>query len=195
MTDFQLYFLSGLTHVLSFDGLDHILFLAMLALPYTFKDWKQVLLLATLFTIGHTMTLVLSVYGLVRISSQPIEFLISCTIFITALYNVFRGGKTSSSSTINFVAITTLFFGIIHGLGFGKDFRILLSGSSGNSFLTLLEFTLGIEVAQLIVVLCVLLLGLLATSVFKVNRRDWLLVPSAFVAGIALTYITARRFW
>ena len=194
MTDFQLYFLSGLWHVVSLNGLDHILFLAMLALPYTFKDWRQVLLLATLFTIGHTMTLALSVYVFGHVNPAPIEFLIALTIFATALYNIFRPGKGSANS-LNFVAIMALFFGIVHGLGFGKDFRMLVAGNPGNKFLTLVEFTLGLEAAQLIVVLCVLLTGLVVTDVLKVNRRDWLLVLSAFVAGIAAMYLTERRFW
>lgn len=194
MTDFQLYFTAGLMHVLSFDGLDHILFLAMLALPYTFKDWRQVLLLATLFTIGHTMTLALMVYVFGRVNSEPIEFLIALTIFIAAAYNIFRPGKGSGAS-LNFIAITTLFFGIIHGLGFGKDFRMMVSGNPGNTFVTLLEFTLGLEAAQLIVVVCVLIAGAIACDALKVNRRDWQLVPSAFVAGIAAMYLGQRRFW
>ncbi|MFP9098776.1 HupE/UreJ family protein [Flavobacterium sp. RHBU_24] len=194
MTDFQLYFLSGLWHVISLDGLDHILFLAMLALPYTFKEWRQVLLLATLFTIGHTMTLVLAVYVFGHINSEPVEFFISLTIFITALLNIAKPGK-GPANNINFIAVLALLFGIVHGLGFGKDFRMLVAGNTGNSFSTLAAFTLGLEAAQLIVVLCVLLSGLIVTNVLKVNRRDWLLVVSSFVAGISVTHIIRHRFW
>lgn len=194
MTDFQLYFLSGLWHVISLDGLDHILFLAMLALPYSFKDWRQVLLLATLFTIGHTMTLVLAVYVFGHINAEPVEFFISLTIFITALLNIFRPGK-GPANNLNFIALLALLFGIVHGLGFGKDFRMLVVGNPGNTFSTLATFTLGLEAAQLIVVLGVLLIGFTVTDVLKVNRRDWLLVVSAFVAGIAATYTIGHRFW
>jgi hypothetical protein len=193
MSDFQLYFTLGLHHVLSFDGYDHILFLAMLALPYSFKEWRQVLLLATLFTLGHTMSLVLSVYDVVSVNSGPVEFLISLTIFVTALFNIFK--PKSASGGFNAIALITLFFGIVHGLGFSHGFKMLVAGNKENTFLSLIEFTLGIETAQLIAVLGVVLISLVAIQVLKVNRRDWLLVVSAFVAGISLPLIIENRFW
>jgi hypothetical protein len=195
MNDFQLYFLLGFKHVLSLDGFDHLLFLAMLALPYTFKDWRQVLLLSTLFTVGHTMTLVLGVYGLVSVNSGPVEFLIPITIFITALSNVFFTKNRSASGMLNFTAIITLFFGLVHGLGFSHGFKMIVAGQKQRVFVTLMEFTLGIEVAQLIAVLAVILISLLATDVCKVSRRDWQLGISAFVAGISLPIIIGNRFW
>ncbi|WP_116790438.1 HupE/UreJ family protein [Flavobacterium psychrotrophum] len=193
MSDFQLYFTLGLHHVLSFDGYDHILFLAMLALPYSFKEWRQVLLLATLFTVGHTMSLVLSVYDVVSVNSGPVEFLISLTIFVTALFNIFK--PKSASGGFNAIALITLFFGIVHGLGFSHGFKMLVAGNKENTFLSLIEFTLGIEAAQLIAVLGVVLISMVATQGLKVNRRDWLLVVSAFVAGISLPLIIGNRFW
>lgn len=195
MNDFQLYFLLGFKHVLSLDGFDHLLFLAMLALPYAFKDWRQVLLLSTLFTVGHTMTLVLGVYGLVSVNSGPVEFLIPITIFITALSNVFFTKNRSASGMLNFTAIITLFFGLVHGLGFSHGFKMIVAGQKQRVFVTLMEFTLGIEVAQLIAVLAVILISLLATDVCKVSRRDWQLGISAFVAGISLPIIIGNRFW
>lgn len=193
MSDFQLYFTLGLHHVLSLDGYDHILFLAMLALPYSFKEWRQALLLATLFTVGHTMSLVLSVYDVVSVNSGPVEFLISLTIFVTALFNIFK--PKSASGGFNTIALITLFFGIVHGLGFSHGFKMLVAGNKENTFLSLIEFTLGIEAAQLIAVLGVVLISMVAIQVLKVNRRDWLLVVSAFVAGISLPLIIGNRFW
>ncbi|MFP9114004.1 HupE/UreJ family protein [Flavobacterium sp. RHBU_3] len=195
MSDFQLYFTLGFQHVLSLDGFDHLLFLAMLALPYSFKDWKQVLLLSTLFTIGHTMTLVLSVYGLVNVNSGPVEFLIPITIFVTAASNIFFTKNRSASGMLNFAALTALFFGLVHGLGFSHGFKMIIAGQKQRVFVTLMEFTLGIEVAQLIAVLAVLIITLLVTDGLKVNRRDWQLVLSAFVAGISLPLIISHRFW
>ena len=195
MSDFQLYFLLGFKHVISLDGFDHLLFLAMLALPYTFKDWKQLLLLSTLFTIGHTMTLVLSVYGIADVNPGPVEFLIPITIFVTALSNIFFTKNRSSSGMLNFSALTTLFFGLIHGLGFSHGFKMIIAGQKQRVFVTLMEFTLGIETAQLIAVLAVVILSLLATDVLKVSRRDWQLGLSAFVAGISLPIIIGNRFW
>lgn len=194
MTDFWLYFNIGLHHVLDIHAYDHVLFLLVLTVPYTFKDWKNILLLVTLFTIGHTTALVLSVYGVIIVNSAAIEFLIPITILATALYNLFISAKKSSGSTINFIAFTTLFFGIIHGLGFSNYFKIIID-KQDTKLLPLLEFALGIEGAQLIVVLVSLLLGFALQRFAGLQKRDWVLVTSAFVAGVVVPMIIQNKFW
>ena len=197
MTDFWLYFNIGLRHVLDFNGYDHVLFLLVLTVPYAFKDWRNVLVLATLFTVGHTASLMLSVYGVVTIKSEFVEFLIPITILLTALYNIFAASKKAAakSGNINFLAITTLFFGIIHGLGFSNYFKILIMGSGGSKLAPLLEFALGIEAAQLIVVLVTLILAFVAQGFLRVQKRDWILVLSAFVAGVTVPMIIGNQIW
>jgi len=196
MADFWLYFNIGLRHVLNFNGYDHVLFLLVLTVPYMFKDWRNILILATLFTIGHTASLVLTVYGVVTIKPQFIEFLIPVTILCTALYNIFAASKKTAAKggNINFLAITTLFFGIIHGLAFGKDFKILVMGDD-SKLAPLLEFALGIECAQLIVVLATLLLAFICQGFLRVQKRDWILVLSAFVAGVIVPMIINSAIW
>jgi hypothetical protein len=66
MQDFQLYFGVGVDHILNWEALDHILFVAALCLRYLMKDWKKVVVLVTAFTIGHSITLALSALGLVH---------------------------------------------------------------------------------------------------------------------------------
>lgn len=198
MSDFRLYFEIGLRHVLDINGYDHMLFLIALTVPYAFRDWKRVLLLATLFTIGHTLSLMVSVFGSLPLDEAVIEFLIPVTILITALYNMFIVAKKSSSqkpSNLNFASIITLIFGIIHGLGFSNYFKVLLPGNSNDKLLPLLEFALGIEAAQIIVVLVVLILTFLAQEMFRLQRRDWILVMSSFVAGVAVTMIAGSEIW
>jgi len=195
MPEFWLYFKIGLTHVLNLGGYDHVMFLMALTVPYTFKDWRNVLVLATLFTIGHTISLILAVYGIVRIDSAFVEFLIPITILITALYNIIKWSKKAAKdSNINFIALTTLFFGIIHGLGFSNYFKIVI-GNADSKLAPLLEFASGIEAAQLAVVLTVLVLSFILQGFFKVQRRDWLLVTSAFVAGVVLPMIIESEIW
>jgi hypothetical protein len=195
MPDFWLYFSIGLNHVLDVHAYDHVLFLTALIVPYTFKDWKKVLLLVTLFTIGHTTALILSVYGVVTINSAIVEFLIPITILATALYNLFTASrKKVKTDNINFVAFTTLFFGIIHGLGFSNYFKIVIAGSE-SKLLPLLEFALGIEGAQITVVVTVLLLSYLVINVLKQSKREWLLVTSAFVAGVVVPMIIDSEIW
>jgi hypothetical protein len=198
MSDFQLYFEIGLRHVLDINGYDHMLFLIVLTVPYAFRDWKKVLLLVTLFTIGHTLSLIVSVFGSLPLDTIVIEFLIPITILLTALYNIFTSAKKSSASKpagMNFIAITTLCFGIIHGLGFSNYFKVLLPIDSSDKLLPLLEFALGIETAQIIVVMAVLILTFIVQDMLRLQRRDWILVTSSFVAGVAVTMIAGSEIW
>ncbi|MCG8753118.1 HupE/UreJ family protein, partial [Tenacibaculum finnmarkense] len=88
MNDFIFYFKMGLFHVLDIKAYDHILFLIVLAIVYQFKQWKKVLWLITLFTVGHSITLALSAYGILKVNADLVEFLIPLSIFITGLLNV-----------------------------------------------------------------------------------------------------------
>lgn len=195
MSDFWLYFNIGLTHVLDFNGYDHMLFLTALTVPYAFKQWRQLLLLLTLFTIGHTMSLILSVYGIISFKSTIIEFLILVTILLAALYNFFKTGKSAKNENVSVVAIGTLFFGIIHGLGFSGFFKNMVLAGKEYKLAPLLEFALGIEAAQIIVVLVVLIAGALVQNFFRVSRRDWILVMSSFVAGVIIPMLIDSDIW
>lgn len=196
MSDFWFYFNMGLTHVLDINGYDHVLFLMALAVPYTGKHWRTLLLLLTLFTIGHTMSLILSVYGVVNMQSSIIELFIQVTILLAALYNFFQAGKGKSGKTdgTTAVAIGTLFFGIIHGLGFWNYFKIL-PGKDDNRLVAVLEFALGIEAAQIIVVVAMLILTFVVSNFFRVSRRDWILVVSAFIAGVIIPMLIDNEIW
>ncbi|WP_396153779.1 HupE/UreJ family protein [Flavobacterium sp.] len=195
MSEFWLYFNIGLQHVLDIDGYDHVLFLLALTVPYAFKDWKRVLILVSLFTLGHTLALMLSVFEVVIIKASLVEFLIPITILITALFHLFTAGKSGKKESITFVAFVTLFFGIIHGLGFSNYFKSILPGEKTDKLVPLLEFALGIEAAQIIVVLIVLLLSYIVQTFFRFSKRDWTLVMSAFVIGVVLPMIIGSDIW
>ncbi|RAR49839.1 HupE/UreJ family protein [Flavobacterium lacus] len=195
MSEFWLYFNIGLQHVLDIDGYDHVLFLIALTVPYTFKDWKRVLILVSLFTLGHTLALVLSVFEVVIIKASLVEFMIPITILITALFHLFTAGKSGKKESITFVAFVTLFFGIIHGLGFSNYFKSILPGENVDKLVPLLEFALGIEVAQIIVVFIVLLLSYIVQTFFRFSKRDWTLVMSSFVIGVVLPMIIGSDLW
>ncbi len=195
MSEFWLYFNVGLKHVLDINAYDHVLFLIALMIPYAFKDWKQVVVLVSLFTIGHTISLLLSIFGIIKVNPFFIEFLIPITILITAIYNLFTAGKKSKNSSISFMAIVTLFFGIIHGLGFSNYFKAILPGTATDKLIPTLEFALGIESAQLIVVFVVLILSYIVQTVFRFSKRDWTLVMSAFIIGVVLPMIIESEIW
>lgn len=195
MSEFWVYFQIGLHHVLDIQAYDHVLFLMALVIPFTFKDWKKIILSVTLFTLGHTTALVFSVYKILVVKANFIEFLIPITILLTAIYNLASIGKSNKKGKINWVFLITLFFGIIHGFGFSNYFNTLLGGSSNSKLVPLLEFALGIEAAQLSVVLAVLVLAYIVQTVFKYSRRDWILVGSAFIVGVVLPMIIESEIW
>ncbi len=185
LDDFLFNLQYGINHVLDINAYDHVLFLIVLTVPYMFKDWKRVLLLVSVFTLGHTLSLVLAAYDIVSVNGKLIEFLIPVTILVAALFNVFTSGKGAQKEKVGILFITTLFFGLIHGLGFAREFKMLV-GQSENKLATLLEFALGIEVAQVIIVFTVLFLGFLCQTIFRFSKRDWIMVISAIVVGLVI---------
>jgi hypothetical protein len=195
MPEFWIYFKIGLNHVLNLYGFDHLLFLIALTVPYAFKDWKRILLLVTIFTIGHTFALLLSVFNIVTVKASLVELLIPITIIITALFNLFTAGKSSKKDNITFIATVTLFFGLIHGLGFSNYFKTILPGNPSDKVVPLFEFALGIETAQITIVFVVLLLSFIFQTLFRFNKRDFILIFSAFVIGVAVPLIINNPIW
>lgn len=185
MSQFWLYFELGLDHVLDWQAYDHVLFIIVLIASYGFSTWKRVLWLVTLFTLGHTLALFLSVYEIVKVDANYVEFLIPVTILINAIFNIATAGKKIRNTNFNLLYFTTIFFGIIHGLGFSSYFKMIAAGTS-NKFWPLVEFALGIELAQIIVVLVVMLTGFLLQNLLNVSKRDWILITSSIVIGVVL---------
>src|SRR5579872_1110923 len=112
MQDFKLYFGLGTEHILTWEALDHILFIAALCLRYLIKDWKKVVVLVTAFTIGHSVTLALSATGTVHFATRWIEFLIPLTIVATALNNLAqRTDRVEHPARLPLIYFFALFFG------------------------------------------------------------------------------------
>jgi HupE / UreJ protein len=195
MQDFNLYFGLGTDHILTWEALDHILFVTALCLRYQIKDWKKVVVLVTAFTIGHSMTLALSATGAVHFPARWIEFLIPLTIVATALNNLaqrvgveeqkvpgspLNGTGTEPSSThLPLIYFFALFFGLIHGLAFASSF-LSLEGSKG-LVPHLLAFNLGIEAAQLLVVAIILVISFIFVQLIRIRRIWWIRGASALV--------------
>lgn len=195
MSEFWVYFQIGLYHVLDINAIDHLLFLVALTAAYTFNDWKKVLLLTTIFTAGHTISLLLSVFGVLTIKASFIELLIPITILLTAFYTIFTSGKAAKNQGIAIIGFFTLFFGIVHGLGFSNYFKNLLPGNATDKLLPTLEFATGIETAQISIVLMVLLISLISQNLLRLSKRDFTLIVSSFVIGVVLPLILQHEIW
>jgi len=191
MEQLKLFFELGLTHVLDIKGYDHVLFLIVLAAPYLFSNWKKVLFLVTVFTVGHSISLILSSYSFISVNSSLVEFVIPVTIAVTALFNMFSSGKMIANTKIGLVFFVTLFFGIVHGLGFSSYFKMIV-GNTDYKFIPLIEFALGVEVAQIIVVIVVLVLASVAQGVLSISKRDWVLVISSITLGLVIPMLLSR---
>ena len=194
MSQFSLYFGLGMEHILDVQGYDHILFVIVLCAVYLIKDWRRVLILVTAFTVGHSITLALATLQIIQVNSAMVEFLIPVTIFLTALSNIFGKGDRWRASKVHTNYLLALFFGLIHGLGFSNYLRALL-GKEGNITIPLLAFNIGIEVGQIIIVAIFLTLSFLFVDLFAVARRDWRMVISSAVGGIALILMSETKFW
>ncbi|HMX79454.1 MAG TPA: HupE/UreJ family protein [Ferruginibacter sp.] len=187
MGDLGFYFRFGWDHIISRDAFDHLLFVLALSAIYLVGNWKQVLILVTAFTIGHSLTLALSVYDLVRVGSGWVEFLIPCTIIVTALFNFFLSDYQPRSLRLNY--FLALFFGLIHGLGFANTIRFTLMGS-GSIGWSLFGFNIGLEAGQIVVVTVILLASYLVVGLAGLNRKIWVwsLSALALVAGSMIAW-------
>ncbi|MFT6214832.1 MAG: ABC-type antimicrobial peptide transport system permease subunit [Roseivirga sp.] len=194
MDQFKLYFQLGYEHIIDLNGIDHILFVVALCSIYLAQDWKKVLILVTAFTLGHSITLALSTFELINFDTDLIEFLIPVTIFITALSNLFRKEGSVSPKALNLNYFFALFFGLIHGLGFSNYLKSLL-GKSESIISQLLAFNLGLELGQIIIVVIFMIISFVFTALFNVAKRDWRLIISSAIAGIAITMMMTAKFW
>ncbi len=194
MQDFWFYIKLGLNHVLDFAAYDHILFLAALALPFTFKSWKKVLLLATIFTIAHCFSLYLSVYGILVMDVSLVEFLIPVTIFGTALFNLNYLSASLVHKSIVLHVFATAFFGLIHGFGFSNYFNMLMAEEE-DKLTPLLGFAAGIELAQVIIVLLVLAISFMFQSVLMVKSKPFLIIASILIILITIPMLIATFPW
>jgi ABC-type antimicrobial peptide transport system permease subunit len=188
---FPVYLQLGFDHILDINGYDHILFIIALCAVYRYDQWKNVLILVTAFTIGHSITLALSALKIVVFNAEIIEFLIPLTIFLTAIFNV---TKSENNEKVMMNYALALFFGLIHGLGFSNYFKALL-GKEESIVTPLLAFNIGVELGQMIIVICTMLVGYIFMKLLRAKQREWTLFISGAAAGVALILLIEAKFW
>jgi hypothetical protein len=192
MHEFWMYTQIGFNHIANLSGMDHILFVAALCIRYQFSDWKKWLILITSFTIGHSITLVLSVFNYLDFSTNWIEFLIPVTILITSISNMFVK-KFSFKTRFPVIYFFALFFGLIHGLGFSFYLKSLL-GLQQNIAPALLAFNLGLEIGQILIVMAILVISFIFVTLLKAPRRDFILIVSGGILALSLQMAIERYF-
>lgn len=195
MSDFWLYLRMGFEHILDLEGVDHMVFLIALCAIYSFSQWKEILVLVTGFTIGHSVTLALATLKIFSIQSEIIEFLIPVTILLTALYNVIWAKNGSSGKKLKPNYAMAVLFGLIHGMGFSNNLRPMLELKGGSIIVPLLGFNIGIELGQLVIVAIILGIATLLIMLVGVNQKNWKLFISGAAGGIASLMILQSDFW
>ncbi len=180
MQNLWFYIKLGLDHVLDFSAYDHMLFLAALALPFTFKNWRKVVVLATVFTIAHCLSLALSTYDVLVMNVELVELLIPVTIIVTAIFNLFYINARAQDKSLLLHILATTFFGLIHGFGFSNYFRMLVAEEDDKLF-PLLGFATGIEISQLLIVLSVLTLTHISLFILKIKQMRFVVISSILI--------------
>ena len=192
MEDFKMYFTEGWNHIMSSDALDHQLFILSLAALFLWKDWRRVLVLVTAFTLGHSLTLALSVYDVIRFSIAWVEFLIPITILLTSIYDLrYLNMSKIEGRNIQFNYIIALSFGLIHGMGFANSIRQMLA-SDQTIGIPLLSFNIGLEVGQIVLILLILLIAQLLVVNVKLPRKYWILLLSVIPLILSLRMALER---
>lgn len=189
MQDFLFYLKLGWEHIISLDALDHQLFVLALVAVFSYQDLKKILILVTAFTIGHSITLALSVLDIVRVPSDWVEFLIPVTIAITAFDNILMKNNQKSLMKMNYYL--ALFFGLVHGMGFANTARMMIAKEQ-SIFFPLLGFNIGLEIGQIAVVISILIILFILLNIFRINRKDWIMFVSSGVFALALKMALER---
>ena len=190
MSQFEMYLRLGFQHIIDVHAYDHIVFVLVLCAGYSLNQISKVLILITAFTVGHSLTLALSTLNILSIPSDIVEFLIPATILVTALSNVLP----LRSNNHRFIYVTTLFFGLIHGLGFSNYLKELM-GRESNILTPLLAFNLGLELGQILILSGYFLILLATVYLFKVRHEFWRIYVSGAGFGIALILLIENKFW
>lgn len=148
MSEFFAFVQLGFQHITDPNGLDHVLFLLVLAAIYRPADWRQVLWVITAFTVGHSLTLALAVTGALALPTPIIEFLIPVTIVATGIENLWVRDRERKGWSGRYRPVLAGVFGLVHGAGFANYLRSMFVDELA---VPLLGFNLGIEAGQIAV--------------------------------------------
>ena len=182
MDQLWFYFDMGLWHVLDVAAIDHLLFISAFTVPYHFEALRKLLWWTTLFTVGHTLSLIGNYYFALNPPTEWVEFLIPISILVACI--PLLQGSTPSSRSLALLSLLIFIFGIIHGFGFGRYFGMIVSGEDAR--FALFFFAFGVEAAQIIIILCVLILQFVWVRFGILTKEKWKLVAGAMILSQAL---------
>jgi hypothetical protein len=205
-SEILVYLRLGFEHITDPGGYDHLLFVAALTAS-DLGDLRRLFWLVTAFTVGHSMTLALATFGLVRIDAELVELLIPLTIMATCLVNLAASRvRLPKPGRLENVTATdaestgaddraryaiAVGFGLIHGLGFSAFLRAAL-GAEASIFIPLLSFNIGLEIGQLAIVAALSVMAAILISGFGLPKRAWVVGISSITGLLALAIFVDR---
>lgn len=182
MESFSTTFLEGFWHVINWPNFELLLFVISIAVVATFKDWKKLILISLIFLLGFLLGTLATHYELFTLKESISAFVQAVMLMILAIFNFTVAGKNSNN---NFRVFVGGLFGVISGSQFQES---LVSQLFKNNFLSELPaFVLGIEAGILAGIFFMLILSWLVANAFGLAKRDWILILSGAVLGIATT--------
>ena len=187
MTSNTSFFITGWEHIVDINAYDHLLFVMTLCAAYRLIQWRQILIIITAFTVGHSGTLILSSLELIPTNPTLVDMLIPFTIMITAILNVARPNDEPGPKEIKISYGIALLFGLVHGLAFASNFKVMMFGES--IILPLFLFNIGIEVGQIFIVVLFMFALWLYSKFLQGEHYKWNLFVSGAGFGIAATIL------
>ncbi|MGE0567842.1 MAG: HupE/UreJ family protein [Bacteroidia bacterium] len=190
MADFFFLLEMGFFHVLSIEGIDHMLYVMLLTFSLPFTEWKKLIWIMTGFTAGHTISLFYGVLNVLPISIPFLEFLVALSILVTSVI-AYRLNQLPNNRKFIPQLVLAGFFGLIHGAAFGNSLIELLSDGSF-PIIEVLGFNFGIELAQVLIFL--LTIGILFFVKKRFQSFHELFVKSTILLiGIYAVYLSIDR--
>lgn len=170
-----------------------MLFVIAIMSVFMLRDWRRAMILFLFYVLGSSLSLSLSVNEIVKVDMNIIDYLIPVTVLMTAVINIFKKPESYTPRSIFRFAII-LFFGLVHGFGYA-DYLMDILGADLNLAIPIIGFNLGVELGLLFVAFAFLIVSWVFVNNLGISRRDWNLVISSGIAGIALTLMFESRYW
>ena len=187
MSEASSFFGIGWEHIVDINAYDHLLFVTTLCAAYRLSQWKEILWIITAFTVGHSATLVLSTLELIPSNPDIVDALIPFTIMITALVNVARRGEGTHGGDTRLKYGIALGFGLVHGLAFASNFKVIMFGES--ILMPLFLFNVGIEAGQIFIVALFMAALWLYSRMLNGQHETWNIFVSGAGFGVATTLL------
>lgn len=178
-------FTAGIAHITELGAYDHMCYLVAMVAGLSWMHWKKLLALASAFTLGHSITLVLGGLNIISFSSDWVETLIAASIFISALLRLINKTTPPSIGSLDYAMNAA--FGLIHGMGFSQTIRIMIDDNSASEHIQMLFlFNCGVEVGQVVVIAALIAVTWLLTTPLNISAKRIQMALAGLAAAVGL---------